>query len=278
MSIRIGANNSLQSGSLRHSAQHRGKEQKALEKLGSGKRVNRAADDAAALAIATEMGAALQGIEQGMENVYDGLSMVQTADGALDSTADQLGRMRELAVAASNEVLKPDQRQAIQAEYETLRAEIDRTAASTEFNGQPVLDGTVGEVKVSLGQGEGVESGIELDFSRSTDSESLGLAGVRLDGADGSAARAALEDIDSALAAVNSQRSELGGAGNRLISAHQGLATAAENSYAARSRMIDTDYARQAAELTRQQIMAQAGDAVSAQGQRIPSSVLNLLA
>lgn len=278
MSFRIGTGNSPQLGSLRGPAGHRGKQQDSLEKLGSGHRVNRAADDAAALAVATEMGLALSGIEQGMANVYDGLSMVQTADGALESTTDQLQRMRELAVTAASDTLNPDQRQALQSEYQSLSEEIDRTAAATEFNGQQVLDGSAGEVEISLGQGSASEANITLDFSRSMDTDSLGLTGSSLAGADGSGAQAALASIDQALATVSSQRAEFGGAGNRLVDAIQGLAVAAENTYAARSRLIDTDYARRTAELTRQQIMAQAGYAATVQGQKLPSSVLNLLA
>jgi len=279
MSFRIGANSLLNKGGLRQSAQNRTRERKTLEKLSSGQRVNRAADDAAALAIASEMGGILKALEQGMENVYDGLSMVQTADGGLDSTTEQLHRMRELAVTAASDVLNPEQRQAAQTEYESLRNEIDRTTAGLEFNGQRVLDGSAGTVEVALGQGGGdAGSAIDLDFSRNMDSESLGLASTQLDGPDGDNARAAIDDIDRALEAVSSQRAEFGGASNRLLSANRGLAVAAENTYASRSRIVDTDYARQAAELTRQQITVQAGDAVTAQGQLIPSSVLNLLA
>jgi len=278
MSIHIGIRDPRATGVLRHSARNRTDERKSLEKLSSGKRINRAADDAAALAIATEMGAVLRGLEQGMENVYDGLSMVQTADGGLDATTDQLHRMRELAVSAASDVLGPDQRQAIQAEYEALQGEIDHTAASVEFNGRKVLDGSAGVIEVASGQdGESAAEAVALDFSRNMDAESLGLAGTRLDGPDGENARSAIDDIDSALAAVSSQRADYGGVSNRLVSANQGLAVAAENTYASRSRIMDTDYARQTAELMRQQILAQAGDAVTAQGQLIPSSVLSLL-
>ncbi len=279
MTFRIGSGYSATRNSLRTTAQHRHEERKSLEKLSSGHRVNRAADDAAALAIATRMGEVLAGLEQGMENVYDGLSMVQTADGGLDATTDQLHRMRELAVSAASDVLSPDQRQAAQSEFEALRSEIDRTASSTEFNGQKVLDGSAGEVEIALGQEQDAAGeGIALDFSRNMDAESLGLASTQLAGPDGQNARAALDDIDSALAAVSSQRAQFGSVSNRLMSANQGLAVAAENTYASRSRIMDTDYAAQSAELVRQQIMVQAGTAVTAQGLRIPSSVLSLLA
>ncbi len=278
MSIRIGTKSQATMSAMRHSAQNRAEEKKSFEKLSSGKRINRAADDAAALAIAEEMSAVLKGLEQGMENVYDGLSMVETAEGGLAGTSDQLHRMRELAVAASNGTVSPDQRDAMQAEFDSLKSEISRTAESTEFNGQKVLDGSAGEVDIALGQAAGGSTGaITMDFSNNMDASSLGLDGAELSGNDGANARAALDQIDSALAAVNSQRAEFGASSNRLMSANQGLAVAAENTYASRSRIMDTDYAKETAALTRQQILAKAGDAVMVQGRMMPSSVMNLL-
>ncbi len=278
MSIRIGSPNQATMSALRNSSRNRMDERKSFEKLSSGKRVNRAADDAAALAIAEEMGSMLKGLEQGMENVYDGISMVETADTSLESTTNQLHRMRELAVAAASDVLNPQQRGAIQAEFDSIYGEIDRTAESSEFNGKQLLDGSSGEVDVALGQSaDGGAETISVDLSHNMDSASLGLAGVQLSGADGSNARAALDDIDDALAAVSAQRADFGAAGNRLMSAHQNLAVAAENTYASRSRIMDTDYAKETAELTRKQILSQAGDAVMVQGRLMPSSVMNLL-
>ncbi len=274
MSIRIGSKSLTNMSSLRNSSRSRAEEQKSFEKLSSGKRINRAADDAAGLAIAEQMGAILKSLEQGQENVYDGLSMVDTADAALGSTTDQLHRMRELAVAAGSDVLNPQQRNAIQIEFDSVYGQIDRTAASTEFNGQKMLDGSAGEVEISLGQDAGT---ISLDFSQNMDAASLGLDTVQLSGADGSNARSALADIDQALEAISTQRAEFGSTSNRLMSANQGLAVAAENTYASRSRIIDTDYAKQTAELTRQQILSQASTAVTIQGRLIPSSVLSLL-
>ncbi len=278
MSMRVGGKNTGPLSSLRNAAENRAEEKKSLEKLSSGKRINQAADDAAGLAMAEKLGAALKGLEQGMENVYDGLSMIETAEAGLGSTSDQLGRMRELAVSAASDTLSSGQRDAIQAEFASLSAEIDRTAASTEFNGQRLLDGSAGEVDISLGHSAGSEpDAIAMDLSHNMDTASLGLASTNLDGANGSSARAALEDIDNALAAVSSQRAEFGGTANRLMSAQQGLAVTTENTYASRSRIMDTDYAQETAELTRRQILSRAGDAVTVQGRLIPSSVMNLL-
>jgi flagellin len=278
MSMRIGSKNSGPMSSLRNAAENRAEEKKSFEKLSSGKRINQAADDAAGLAMAESLGAALKGLEQGMENVYDGLSMIETAEAGLGSTSNQLGRMRELAVSAASDTLSSGQRDAIQAEFASLSAEIDRTAASSEFNGQRLLDGSAGEVDISLGHSAGSEPDtIAMDLSHNMDAASLGLDSTNLDGADGSSARAALEDIDNALAAVSSQRAEFGGTANRLMSAQQGLAVTTENTYASRSRIMDTDYAKETAELTRRQILSQAGDAVTVQGRLMPSSVMNLL-
>lgn len=278
MSIRIGSPTSTAGSSLRSSAQNRADEKKAFEKLSSGKRINRAADDAAGLAIAEGMSAELRGLEQGMKNVYDGISMVSTADAGLEASGDQLLRMRELAVSAANDVLSPQQRDAVQAEFDSLYSEVDREAASLQFNDKKVLDGSAGQVEIGVGMAAaGGPEKIVLDFSRNMDAASLGLGTTRLDGPDGSNARAAIDDIDAALAKVNAQRAELGAASNRLSSAHQGLAVAAENTTASRSRITDTDYAVETAELTRKQIMAHVGDAVTVQGRLMPSSVMSLL-
>jgi flagellin len=278
MSMRVSGKNTGPLSSLRNAAENRAEEKKSFEKLSSGKRINQAADDAAGLAMAEKLGATLKGLEQGMENVYDGLSMIETAEAGLGSTSNQLGRMRELAVSAASDTLSSGQRDAIQAEFSSLSAEIDRTAASTEFNGQQLLDGSAGEVNISLGYSAGSEpDAIAMDLSHNMDAASLGLASTSLGGADGSNARAALEDIDNALAAVNSQRADFGGTANRLMSAHQGLAVTTENAYASQSRIMDTDYAKETAELTRKQILSQIGAAVTVQGRLMPSSVMSLL-
>ena len=278
MTIRIGSNGPAKPGALRHTAQQREAEKKSLEKLSSGRRINRAADDAAGLAIANRMGEVLKGLEQGMGNVYDGVSMVETADAALAGTSEQLGRMRELAVTAANDTLSPDQREAVQAEFDSIYSEVDRAAESADFNGHKLLDGSAGEVEINVGQGSGPDAQtIKMDLSRPMDADSLGLGALDLSGPDGDNARTAIASIDAALAQVSGQRSELGAASNRLMSAHQGLAVAAENTYAAQSRIMDTDYAQETAELTRRQVMARAGDAVLVQGTLMPSSVMDLL-
>lgn len=278
MSIRVNSPDQSTLSSLRSSKENQEKLKKTMEKLSSGKRINRAADDAAGLAISQQLGQALRGLEQGMENVYDGLSLTQVADGALTQASDNLLRMRELAMTAANGTLNEGQRDAVQAEFSSLKAEITRISASTEFNGKNLLDGSAGDLDIATGTESGGEPDtLTLDLSTSMDATSLGLDASSVSGADGNAALSAMADIDSALAMVNSQRSEFGSFSNRLMSAQQTLAISAENTYAAQSRIQDADFAVESANLVRQQILGQASSAVQVQSMGLASTALNLL-
>lgn len=275
MSIRINAQPPGSRQSQRSLESHKTRIEKSLEKLGSGHRINRASDDAAGLAIAQKLGQAIAGLEQGMRNTDDGLSLAQTADGALAQVGENLGRMRELAMTASNGTLNEEQRAAVQDEFSALRDEVDRVADSTEFNGTRLLDGSAGAVDVTTGTVDG--EAISLDLSRSAHSAALGLAGSSVDGADGSAALEAMEKIDGALAQVDSYRSDLGAGSNRLVSAQRELAIASENAYGAQSRMLDLDYALEASNLLSEQILAHSTIAAMAQGRGLSATALNLL-
>jgi flagellin len=277
MSIRINSKPPSTLASQRSTSQARERLEQTLEKLSSGKRINRAGDDAAGLAIAQKMGEALKALEQGMENVYDGLSMVQTADGGLDQTSENLGRMRELAMTAANGTLGAEQRDAVQAEFDTLKAEVTRISGSVEFNGQKLLDGSAGQVDIALGSDSGGPETIGVDLSVAMDASSLGLGTTRVDGADGTNALAAIRDLDGALAQVSSHRSQLGATGNRMESASRNLGVAMENTAAAQSRIQDADMAVEMASLARDQIMASAGVAAQAQAKGLAATALNLL-
>jgi len=278
MSIRVNSPNQSTLSSLRNSRDNQAKLKKTMEKLSSGLRINRAADDAAGLAIAEQMGLELRGLEQGMENVYDGLSLTQVADGALNQTSDNLLRMRELAMTAANGTLNEGQRDAVQAEFDSLKSEISRISESTEFNGNQLLDGSAGDMNIATGtESGGSPDALTLDLSSNMDATSLGLDASGVSGADGSSALAAMDDIDAAMAMVSSKRSEFGGFSNRLVSAQQSLAIAAENTYAARSRIQDADYAVESANLVRQQILGQANNAVQLQSRGLAGTALNLL-
>jgi flagellin len=276
MSIRINSRHPSTLSAQRSAADAKQRMEKTLEKLSSGKRINRAADDAAGLAIAQKMGEMIKGLEQGMENVYDGLSMVQTADGGLEQTSENLGRMRELAMTAANGTLSQDQRDAVQAEFQALKDEVTRTSGSVEFNGQSLLDGSAGQVSIALGGSDASDS-IDVDLGASMDAAGLGLTATRVDGADGSNARNAIRDLDAAMAQVSSQRSQLGAAGNRMESASRNLAVAMENTYASQSRVMDTDYAVEMASLARDQVLASSSTAVQAQARGLAGTALNLL-
>jgi flagellin len=263
---------------LRNSSKHQNNLQKTMEKLSSGKRINRAADDAAGLAIAQQMGEMLRGLEQGMENVYDGLSLTQVADGAVSQASDNMLRMKELAMTAANGTLNEDQRAAVQQEFDSLKAEVTRIAESTEFNGKKLLDGSSGQLDIATGtSGDGEPDVLSLDLSRSLDAGSLGLAATRVDGADPSNALNAMADIDNALAQLSSTRSGFGAFSNRLESANRNLAVTMENTYAAQSRIQDADYALETANLASQQILGQAATSVLAQSQGLAGTALNLL-
>jgi flagellin len=278
MSMRVNSLHPSTLDALRNSQKNRKGMDKSMEKLSSGKRINRAGDDAAGLAIAEKLGQALRGLEQGMENIYDGFSMSQVADGGLSQVTDNLGRMRELAMTSANGTLNQEQRDAVNAEYESLKSEITRISASTEFNGTKLLDGSAGEVDIAVGQDPGSADGtISLDFSANMDAASLGLESSSVDGADPANALAAMDDLEAALASVSSHRADIGASSNRLMSAHQGLAVAVENTYAAQSRIMDVDYAKETAELTRTQILNQANNAMLVQSRGIPATALNLL-
>ena len=278
MSIRVNSPNQSTLSSLRNSQKNQEKLKKTLEKLSSGHRINRAADDAAGLAISEQLGQALKGLEQGMENVYDGLSLTQVADGALNQSSDNLLRMRELAMTAANGTLNEGQRDAVQAEFDSLKSEITRISESTEFNGNQLLDGTAGDMDIAMGtESGGSPDTLTLDLSANMDATSLGLDASSVSGSDGSAALAAMDDIDSAMAMISSKRSEFGSFSNRLMSAQQSLAISAENTYAAQSRIQDADIAVESANLVRQQILGQSSNAVQIQSRGLASTALNLL-
>lgn len=278
MSLRVNSPNQSNLTSLRHSRENQEKLKKTMEKLSSGLKINRASDDAAGLAIAQQMGSALRGLEQGMENVYDGLSLTQVADGALSQSSDNLLRMRELAMTAANGTLNEGQRDAVQAEFDSLKAEITRISESTEFNGNALLDGSTGDMNISTGtESGGSPDALTLDLSTNMDATSLGVDASSVSGSDGSAALSAMADIDAAMAMISSKRSEFGSFSNRLMSAQQSLAITAENTYAAQSRIQDADIAVESANLVRQQILGQASSAVQLQSKGLAGTALNLL-
>lgn len=248
----------------------------SLERLSSGLRINRAADDAAGLAISEKLRAQSNGLGQATSNAQDAISLVQTAEGALNETHSILQRMRQLAVQSANDTNTDDDRAAIQTEVTALTDELDRIANNTEFNGQKLLDGTGGTAGVftfQIGANSGQTTTVSLTPAR--DSATLGVDAVDISDAAGAAT--ALTTIDAAIKTVSTARADLGAVQNRLQHTINSLSVANENAAAAESRIRDTDMAKEMSSFTRSQILSQAGVSMLAQANSAPQSVLKLL-
>ena len=265
----------------------------AMERLSTGQRINSAADDAAGLAISSRMTSQIRGLEVGIRNANDAISMISTADGALVEVTNMLQRMRELALQASNGTTTSADRNYLSSEYTNLLSEIERIAQNTQWNGADILDGnangTSGTVSYQVGANGGQT--VSVNFGNLTSAvhanTGSGMMETVHSAADdlvaGTTASAitkgtsAVNAIDSAITAVNSQRATFGAAVNQLTYAVDNLANVKVNSEAARSRVLDTDYARETSELARTQIIQQAGTAMLAQANQLPQTVLSLL-
>ena len=259
----------------------------AMERLSTGQRINSASDDAAGLAIASRMTSQIRGLETAVRNANDGISMIQTADGALIEVGNMLQRMRELALQASNGTTTSADRAYLNTEYQNLIGEIERIATNTQWNGGAVLNGTASSVAFQVGANGGqtvsvnfgnfiasgtVFSGMKVANSGNAHSLSSTTTAAALTTASG-----AITVIDSAITSVNSQRATFGAAMNQLTYAVDNLSNVKVNSEAARSRIADTDYANATSELARTQIIQQAGTAMLAQANQLPQTVLALL-
>ena len=212
-----------------------------IEKLSSGLKINRAGDDAAGLAISEKMRGQIRGLDMAAKNSQDGISMIQTAEGALNETHDILQRMRELAVQSGNDTNTAADRGQLQLEMDDLIEEIDRIANQTEFNTQKLLNtegGTAGEFTFQIGANE--EQTIEVNFADMRAS-ALGVNGLKID-TDASTASTAIETIQTAIDDVSSERAQLGAKQNRLEHTINNLGTSSENLTAAESRIRDVDY------------------------------------
>ena len=250
---------------------------KSLEKLSSGLRINRAGDDAAGLAISESLKSEIRALQQAGRNANDGISMVQTAEGSLDEISGIAIRLRELAEQAANGTLGQNERQFLDDEFQALTSEIDRIAATTEFNGTKLIDGSGGAVAIQVGTGSTADDRIDLDFATTVDATALSLDSATLTGADGANARAAIDSLDSALTTVTQTRASFGAVQNRLESTVRNLGVVVENLSAANSRIRDVDVAEESANLTSLQILQQAGVSVLAQANLAPQSALSLL-
>lgn len=247
-----------------------------LERVSSGMRVNRAADDAAGLGVATNLRTQISSTRQAMRNSNDGISVIQTAEGAATSVVDMLDRMRELAVQSSSETLADDERAYIQDEFTQLTAEVDRISAVTEFNGLQLADGTNATLDVQVGIQNNADSRITITLGDLT-ATTLGVDALSVDMSTAAGAQTAIDSIDTALDTVNSYRSDLGSVQNRIDNALNNAATYTESLSSAEGSIMDADYAYETAEMTKQQIMQQSGIAAMAQAKGIVQSVTALL-
>ena len=245
---------------------------KSMEKLSSGLRINRAGDDAAGLSISEKMRAQIRGLDQASTNAQDGISLVQTAEGALTETHSILQRMRELAVQAGNDTNVTTDRTAIKDEIDQLNAEINRISTTTEFNTKKLLDGTSKGVSLQVGANKGQTVTFSIG---NMGAASLGVSSVAVTNAK--VAGTAVSSINAAINQVSSQRSKLGAMQNRLEHTINNLNTSSENLTAAESRIRDTDMASEMSEYSKNNILQQASQAMLAQAKSAPQSVLQLL-
>jgi flagellin len=239
----------------------------SLQRLSSGLRVNSAKDDAAGLAIGERMNAQVRGMSVAIRNANDGISLAQTAEGALSTVSEALQRMRELAVQSANGSNGAGDRANLNAEYQELSAEITRIASSTKFNGLAILDADAGAQVFQVGANVG-------DTLTITTSAVTTVAGDLLSAAN---ANTAITALDAKLDSVNTDRATYGAAQSRFTSAITNLESARENQASARGRIMDADFAAETANLTRAQILQQAGTAMLAQANAMPQNVLALL-
>lgn len=250
---------------------------KSLEKLASGFRINKAGDDAAGLAISESLRAQIRGYGQALRNTQDGISMIQVAEGGLNEVSSILIRLRELGVQAASDTVGPVERQFLNVEYEQLLQEIDRIADATEFNGTPLLNGTGALFDFQIGiRNDPTIDRITFDASKA-DSNTAAI-GVNLTSvADKASAQNSLAAVDKAIMNVSAMRADFGAIQNRLQSTMNNLAVSIENISAANSRIRDTDVAEESAELTKNNVLMQAGTSVLAQANQTTASAVQLL-
>lgn len=245
---------------------------KSTEKLSSGYRINRAADDAAGLAISEKMRTQIRGLNRASSNAQDGISVVQTAEGALNEVHDMLHRMNELATQAANDTNTSVDRTQIQKEMDQLVSEIDRVSSTTQFNTMNLLDGSFQAKKLQVGSLNG--QNIELNIGDMS-ADGLGLTDIKV--SSYTAAGTSMDAIQSAIDKLSSQRADLGAVQNRLEHTIANLDTTAENTQAAESRIRDTDMAKEMVEYSKNNILAQAGQSMLAQANQSNQGVLSLL-
>ncbi len=247
----------------------------SFKRLSSGFRINSAADDAAGLQISNRLSSQINGLNQAISNANDGISLAQTAEGAMEEITNALQRIRTLAVQSQNGINSSADRVALQKEVSALKTEISRIATTTQFGGVNLLDGKY-SAKFLVGANAG--QSISVNISRTGGgfgTSGLGLSNLSISSVTG--ASAALASLDSAIKTIDGKRADLGALQNRFQSTIRNLSNIVENVSAARSRIRDTDFAKETAELTRSQILQQASTTILSQANQRPQAALSLL-
>lgn len=259
-----------------------GDQSKAVEKLSSGLRINRAADDAAGLAISEKMRGQIRGLNQASRNAQDGISMIQTAEGALTETHAMLQRMRELAVQASNDTYLEEDRTKIVEELNQLSEEITAITTKTEFNKKNLLGGSLAAsdavyLQVGANEGQSIKFGIATMTADALSVDKTQVGDIISNATNGSDVSAVITTINDALEKVSAERAKLGAVQNRLEHTIKNVDISAENLQASESRIRDTDMANEMMNFTRTNILQQAATAMLAQANQAPQNVLQLL-
>jgi len=263
----------------------------AMEQLSTGKKINSAADDAAGLAISSRMTAQIRGLDQAVRNANDGISMVNTAEGAMIEVTAMLQRMREITVQSANGTTDSDDRTYLNKEYQALATELQRVATNTQWNGRDILTGdaaSTGSSAVSFQVGANGGQTISVTIGDISSTGNTTFAALQSSGASGSiatttaasaqtVATSTLTAIDAAIKDISEKRADLGAGSNQLTHAVDNLTSIKINAEESRSRILDTDYAQSTSELARTQIIQQAGTAMLAQANQLPQTVLALL-
>jgi flagellin len=253
---------------------------KSLQKLSSGLRINTAADDAAGLTIATNLGSQISGLTVAGRNAQDGVSVAQTADGALGQAQSLLGQLRDLAVQAANDSNDTNARTAIGTQATSIVNELNRIGQSTSFNGINLLDksaaGGTGKLNFQVGANNDAQSSVQLDLS-GADLTATATALGTLDFSSNTAARTAITTINGQIDSVSTARSTIGAAQNRFESAASSISVSIENLSASKSRITDADMASEMANFTKQQVLSSVATSMLAQANSLPQTVLKLV-
>jgi flagellin len=265
----------------RNLSRSQGMQAKSIGRLSSGLRINQAADDAAGLGISENLKADIRSLDQARRNANDGVSMLQVAEGSMNEISGIVTRMRELAVQSANGTLGDTERGYIDTEFDQLKSEIDRISSSTEFNGQKLLEGSASAgLTMQIGIQDTAADRLTVSVARLVGSTLGSAGGSKLSDitmSTSSGAQAALGSLDAAIQQLSNSRAKVGAFQNRMQITVSNIGVAHENLSAANSRIRDVDVAKEAAEMTKSQILAQAGISVLGQANALPQAALSLL-